>query len=56
MLLLDFLISPTGQKMFNETFACGGGAKNYGFEKFSPEKLLTTEKYSDRLEKWMRLR
>ena len=55
LLLVDFLISPTGQKMFNETFAYGSGAKNYGFEKFYPEKGLTTEEYSDRLEKWMRL-
>jgi hypothetical protein len=31
------------------------GAKNYGFEKFYPEKGLTTEEYSDRLEQWMRL-
>jgi len=55
LLLLDFLISPAGQKMFNETFAYGSGAKNYGFAKFYPEKGLTTEEYSDRLEKWMRL-
>jgi iron(III) transport system substrate-binding protein len=55
LLLLDFLISPEGQKMFTEAFAYGSGAKNYGFEKFYPEKGLTTEEYSDRLEKWMRL-
>jgi len=55
LLLLDFMISPEGQKMFTETFAYGSGAKNYGFEKFYPEKGLTTEEYSDRLEKWMRL-
>ena len=41
--------------MFNETFAYGSGAKNYGFEKFYPEKGLTTEEYADRVEKWMRL-
>jgi len=41
--------------MANETFAYGSGAKNYGFEKFYPEKGLTAEEYSDRLEKWMRL-
>lgn len=55
LLLLDFMISPEGQKMFTETFAYGSGTKNYGFEKFYPEKGLTTEEYSDRLEKWMRL-
>lgn len=55
LLLVDFLISPDGQKMFNETFAYGSGAKNYGFEKFYPEKGLTTEEYADRVEKWMRL-
>jgi len=55
LLLLDFLISPDGQKMFNETFAYGSGAKEYGFQKFYPEKGLTTEEYADRLEKWIRL-
>ena len=55
MLLLDFLINPAGQKMFSETFAYGSGAKDYGFEKFYPEKGPTTEEYSDGLEKWMRL-
>lgn len=55
LLLTDFLIGPDGQKMFGETFAYGSGAKSYGFEKFYPEKGLTTEEYADRVEKWMRL-
>jgi len=55
LLLLDFLISPEGQKMFGETFAYGSGAKQYGFEKFYPERGLTTDEYADRVEKWMRL-
>jgi iron(III) transport system substrate-binding protein len=55
LLLLDFLISPEGQKMFTETFAYGSGAKNYGFEKHYPEKGLTTAEYADRLERWNRL-
>lgn len=55
LLLLDFLLSPEGQKMFGETFAYGSGAKNYGFEKFYPEKGLTTDEYADRVEKWLRL-
>lgn len=55
LLLVDFLISPDGQKMFTETFAYGSGAKEYGFQKFYPEKGLTTEEYTDRVEKWMRL-
>ncbi|HJX10930.1 MAG TPA: hypothetical protein VJ733_10560, partial [Candidatus Binatia bacterium] len=29
--------------------------KEYGFQKFYPEKGLTTEEYADRVEKWMRL-
>ena len=41
--------------MFYETFSYGSGAKEYGFQKFYPEKGLTTAEYSDRLEKWMRL-
>jgi iron(III) transport system substrate-binding protein len=55
LLLVDFLISPDGQKMFTETFAYGSGAKKYSFEKHYPETGLTTVEYSDRLEKWMRL-
>lgn len=55
LLLVDFLIGPDGQKMFSETFAYGSGAKNYGFEKFYPEKGLTTDEYADRIDKWMRL-
>lgn len=55
LLLLDFLISPAGQKMFYETFSYGSGAKEYGFQKFYPEKGLTTGEYADRVDKWMRL-
>jgi iron(III) transport system substrate-binding protein len=55
LLLVDFLIGPEGQKMFTETFAYGSGAKNYGFEKYYPEKGLTTQEYSDRLDLWMSL-
>ncbi len=55
LLHVDFLISPDGQKMFNETFAYGSGEKEYGFKKYYPESGLITVQYSDRLERWMRL-
>ena len=42
-------------KCLTTIVAMASGAKNYGFEKFYPEKRLTTEEYSDRLDKWMRL-
>jgi hypothetical protein len=44
---LDFLLSPAGQKLFNESFAYGSGAQNYGFEKFYPEQEWTMGEYSD---------
>jgi len=55
MLLLDFLISPEGQKMLTETFAYGSAAKEYGFEKWYPEKGLSTTEYIDKTEKWMKI-
>ena len=33
----------------------GSGAKEYGFQKFYPEKGLTTDEYTNRVENWMRL-
>ncbi len=55
MLLLDFLISPAGQKMLTEKFAYGSAAKEYGFEKWYPESGLSTTEYIDRTEKWMKM-
>ena len=55
LLLVDFLISPEGQKMLTETFVYGSAAKEYGFEKWYPEKGLTTAEYTDKTEKWMKI-
>jgi iron(III) transport system substrate-binding protein len=55
LLLLDFLISPEGQKLLTETFAYGSAAKEYGFEKWYPEKGLSTAEYVDKTEKWMKI-
>ncbi len=55
MLLLDFLISPAGQKMLTEKFAYGSAAKEYGFEKWYPESGLSTAEYIDKAEKWMKI-
>jgi len=55
MLLLDFLISPAGQKMLTEKFAYGSAAKEYGFEKWYPESGLSTTEYIDKAEKWMKI-
>jgi iron(III) transport system substrate-binding protein len=55
LLLLDFLISPQGQKLLTETFAYGSAAKEYGFEKWYPEKGLSTAEYVDKTEKWMKI-
>ena len=55
LLLVDFLISPEGQKLLTETFAYGSAAKEYGFEKWYPEKGLATAEYVDKTERWMKL-
>jgi iron(III) transport system substrate-binding protein len=55
LLLLDFLISPEGQKMLTEKFAYGSAAKEYGFEKWYPESGLSTTEYIDKTEKWMKI-
>jgi iron(III) transport system substrate-binding protein len=55
LLFVDFLLSPDGQKMFAEKLFYGSAAKNYAFERWYPEKGLSTSEYEDRADKWLKL-
>ena len=55
LLFADFLISPEGQKIFEEKFRFAVPTKNYGFKRWYPEKGLTTEQYEKAEERWKKL-
>jgi iron(III) transport system substrate-binding protein len=55
LLLVDFLLSPEGQKMLIETFKHGSAVKDYGFKRWYPEEGLTTSRYDAAMDKWQKL-
>ena len=55
LLLADFLLSPEGQKIFEEKFRFATSTKNYGFKRWYPEKGLTLEQYEKAEERWKKL-
>jgi iron(III) transport system substrate-binding protein len=55
VLLVDFLLSPEGQKMLIETFKHGSATKDYGFKRWYPEEGLTTSQYDQTMDKWQKL-
>ncbi|HSQ18937.1 MAG TPA: extracellular solute-binding protein [Blastocatellia bacterium] len=55
LLLADFLLSPEGQKIFEEKFRFATSTKNYGFKRWYPEKGLTTEQYEKAQDRWKKL-
>ena len=55
LLLADFLLSPEGQKIFEEKFRFATSTKNYGFKRWYPEKGLTTEQYEKSQDRWKKL-
>lgn len=55
LLLVDFLLSPEGQKMLIETFKHGSAVKDYGFKRWYPEEGLTTSQYDAAMDKWQKL-
>jgi iron(III) transport system substrate-binding protein len=55
LLLADFLISPEGQKIFEEKFRFASSTKDYGFKRWYPEKGLTIEQYEKAEERWKKL-
>jgi iron(III) transport system substrate-binding protein len=55
LLLADFLLSPEGQKIFEEKFRFATSTKDYGFKRWYPEKGLTTEQYEKVDDRWKKL-
>ena len=55
LLFADFLISPEGQKIYEEKFRFAIPTKNYGFKRWYPEKGFTTEQYEKAEERWKKL-
>ncbi len=51
LLLLDFILSPQGQKIL-EKFGLDGPVENPGFKRWYPEEGLTTDQYEDESTKW----
>jgi len=55
LLFIDFLLSPEGQKIFEEKFRFATSTKNYGFTRWYPEKGLTLEQYEKAEDRWKKL-
>ena len=55
LLFVDFLIGPDGQKMYSEQLFYGSAAKASGYERWYPEKGLTTQEYEKRADGWLEL-
>jgi len=54
ILFIDFLLSPDGQKLYEDLFF-GSSQKDYGFKRWYPEKGATLTQYEDALESWHKL-
>ncbi|MBM4263086.1 MAG: extracellular solute-binding protein [Deltaproteobacteria bacterium] len=55
LLFTDFLLSPQGQKMYAEKLFYTSAAKKVNYEKWYPEKGLTTAEYDERSQAWLKL-
>ena len=55
LLLADFLLSPEGQKIFEDKFRFATSTKNYGFKRWYPEKGMTLEQYEKAEDHWKKL-
>ena len=53
-LFVDFLLSPEGQKLYEDLYF-GSPKKDYGFQRWYPEKGLTVEQYEQASEQWHKL-
>jgi len=54
LLFVEFLISPDGQKLYEDLFF-GSAQKDYGFKRWYPEKGGTLAQYEEALDGWHRL-
>ncbi|HXG52379.1 MAG TPA: extracellular solute-binding protein [candidate division Zixibacteria bacterium] len=55
LLFIDFLLSPEGQKIFEERFRFATSTRDYGFKRWYPEKGLTAEQYEKSHDRWQKL-
>jgi iron(III) transport system substrate-binding protein len=55
LLFLDFLLSPEGQKIFEDKFRFATSTKDYGFKRWYPEKGMTLDQYEKAEEHWKKL-
>jgi iron(III) transport system substrate-binding protein len=54
LLFVDFLLSPDGQKLYEDLYF-GSAQKDYGFERWYPEKSGTLAQYEEALDSWHKL-
>ena len=54
LLFVDFLLSPDGQKLYEDLFF-GIAQKDYGLKRWYPEKGGTLAQYEEALDGWHRL-
>lgn len=55
LLFIDYLLSPEGQKIYEEKFRFAVPTKNYGFKRWYPEQGKTLEQYEKAEERWKKL-
>lgn len=55
LLFVDFLLSPEGQKMYGEKLYYTSATAKVSYEKWYPDKGLTTAEYEERADKWLKL-
>lgn len=55
LLFTDFLLSPEGQKMYAEKLFYTSATRKVAYEKWYPEKGLTTAEYDERSQSWLKL-
>jgi len=55
LLFVDFLLSPDGQKMYADKLYYTSATRKVSYEKWYPDKGLTTAEYEERADKWLKL-
>jgi len=55
LFLVDFFLSPEGQKMLIERFRHGSPLKDPGFKRWYPEEGLSTAQYDRVMDKWQKI-
>jgi len=55
LLLVDFFLSPEGQKVLVDMFRHGSPVRETGFKRWYPEEGFTTAQYDEAMNRWQRL-